>query len=248
MGIIKTFKRKIIKINNFFSKDLTISNKNIIVTGANSGIGLDLVSKLNDNKNNILAFVNKNKENIEKINSNKIRIITCDFSDVKLIKDHTKIISDFKPNIIINCAASFGPSKQNYENLDIDHYNLILNINVFSPFLIIQEALKNDNAIKQIVNITSKMGSITLNKVGDYYYYRTSKTLLNAITKNLSLDLKKRNINVLCIHPGSVKTKMNSSGDIPINIASQKIINICSENNLKYSGKFIDLNKNILKW
>ena len=248
MGIIKTFKRRIIKFNSFFSKNLTLSNKQIIVTGANSGIGFELVNKLNNNTNNILAFVNQNKDNIEKIKGDKIKIITCDFSDTNFIKNHEKTLTDFKPNIIINCAASFGPLKQNFENLDADQYHSILNINVFSPFLIIQATLKGDSDVLQIVNISSQMGSITQNNQGDYYYYRTSKTLLNAITKNLSLDLKKRNINVLCIHPGSVKTKMNPSGDISTDIASQKIINICSENNLKYSGKFIDINKNILEW
>ena len=248
MGIKKIFKRKIIKFNSFFSKVLTLSNKQIIVTGANSGIGFDLVNKLNNNTNNILAFVNQNKDNIEKIKGDKIKIIKCDFSDTKFIKNYEKTLADFKPNIIINCAASFGPLKQNFENLNVNQYHSILNINVFSPLLIIQASLKGDSDVLQIVNISSQMGSITQNIQGDHYYYRTSKTLLNAITKNLSLDLKKRNINVFCIHPGSVQTKMNPNGDISTDIASQKIINICSENNLKYSGKFIDINKNILEW
>ncbi len=57
-----------------------------------------------------------------------------------------------------------------------------------------------------------------------------------------------KNINVLCIHPGSVKTKMNPGGDISTSQSSQQIINICSENNFKYNGKFIDINKKILEW
>ena len=182
-----------------------MSNKQIIVTGANSGIGFDLVNKLNNNTNNILAFVNQNKDNIEKIKGDKIKIIKCDFSDTKFIKNYEKTLADFKPNII-NCAASFGPLKQNFENLNVNQYHSILNINVFSPLLIIQASLKGDSDVLQIVNISSQMGSITQNIQGDHYYYRTSKTLLNAITKNLSLDLKKRNINVFCIHP-SVQTK-----------------------------------------
>ena len=92
------------------------------------------------------------------------------------------------------------------------------------------------------------MGSINLNKHGGYYYYRTSKTLLNSITKNLSIDLKHKNIIAYCIHPGSVKTKLNSGGLISPEMSAQKIINLCAENNIKYSGKFIDINKNILEW
>ena len=248
MGIIKTFKRKIYKFNDYFSKNLNLSNKNIIVTGANSGIGFDLVNKLNDNTNYILAFVNQKKDNIEKIKGDKIKIINCDFEDVEQVKNQTSELAQFNPNIIINCAASFGPKKQNFEDLDVEKFHSIFNINVLSPLLIVQEILKRNNDLKQIVNITSYMGSITLNKKGDYYYYRASKALLNSITKNLSIDLNKKNINVLCIHPGSVKTKMNPGGDISTSQSSQKIINICSENNFKYNGKFIDINKNILEW
>ena len=92
------------------------------------------------------------------------------------------------------------------------------------------------------------MGSINLNKEGNYYYYRSSKTLLNSITKNLSIDLKYKKINIYCIHPGSVKTKLNRGGLISPELSSQKIINLCAENNFKFSGKFIDINKNILEW
>ena len=55
MGLIKTLQRKMISFKNLLSKDLEIKKKNIIITGANSGIGLALVKALNIN-NNILAF------------------------------------------------------------------------------------------------------------------------------------------------------------------------------------------------
>ena len=55
-------------------------------------------------------------------------------------------------------------------------------------------------------------------------------------------------INVFCIHPGNVKTKMNSAGIISPDISAQKIINIISENNSNLSGLFIGINKEIIKW
>ena len=63
MGLIKTLKRRIIPLQNLFSKNLQLNNKNIIITGANYGIALALVKNLNIH-NNILAFVNKDKSNI----------------------------------------------------------------------------------------------------------------------------------------------------------------------------------------
>tara|TARA_B100001250_G_scaffold67387_1_gene53953 strand:- start:6 stop:746 length:741 start_codon:yes stop_codon:yes gene_type:complete len=246
MGLFKTVKRRIATFQNLFSKKLQLNNKNIIITGANSGIALALAKNLNIN-NNILAFVNKDNSNIRDIEGRDIKIINWDFKNIDDHKDYINEIIKFKPNIIINSAATFGPENQKYYELDIKEFFNIFNVNVFSTLKIIESSVKAKE-VEQIVNISSEMGSITLNKEGDYYYYRTSKTLLNSITKNLSIDLKQMNINVYCIHPGNVKTKLNVGGVILPTVASQKIINICAENNLNFSGKFIDINKNILEW
>ena len=80
-----------------------------------------------------------------------------------------------------------------------------------------------------------------MNKSGGYYLYRNSKSLLNSITKNLAIDLKKKGVNVYCIHPGSVKTKMNTGGVDNPEYTAQKIINFCVINDEKYARKFIDI-------
>jgi len=245
MGLFKSIQRRIITFQNLLLKNLKIKKKNIIITGANSGLGLALVKALNID-NNILAFVNRDKSNIINIDGGEIKIINWDFRNIEPNKIITDTIVKFKPNIIFNSAASFGSEKKISE-IDIKQFNSVFNINVLSSLSIIKDSLKG-NELEQIINISSEMGSINLNKDGGYYYYRTSKTLLNSITKNLSIDLKHKDIIVYCIHPGSVKTKLNSGGLISPEVSAQKIINLCAENNFKFSGKFLDINKNVLEW
>ena len=247
MGFVKTLKRKSLKIQNFFLKELSLKNKNIIISGSNSGIGLELTKKLLT-ENNILAFVNNETNNLDNLNNfNNLDIIKNNFEKNELEETSLKKINLFKPDILINCAASFGPEKQELKDINLKKFKQILNINVFGALQLINESLKSNN-LKQIVNITSEMGSTANNKVGGYYYYRSSKSLLNSISKNLSLDLKNDNINVFCIHPGDVKTKMNSGGLIMPDISAKKIINILSENNSQFSVLLIDTNKAIIKW
>ena len=246
MGLFKTLKRKSIDISNFFSKKLNLHNKNIILTGSNTGIGLELARKLVIN-NNLLAFVNENFENLKILNEEKIKIIKSNFEENFLSSEVSKEINTFKPNILINCAGTFGFPHQDLSKIEIENFKKVLNVNVFSPLKLIQMSLKS-KSLEQIVNITSEMGSISNNISGGYYYYRGSKTLLNSISRNLSLDLQSKNINVFCIHPGNVKTKMNNSGLISPDISAQKIINIISENNPNLSGSFVGINKEIIKW
>lgn len=247
MGFIKTFKRKIFNIRNILAnKKLIIEDKNIIITGSNSGIGLSLL-KLLSSSNKILAFVNKNSVEVDKVINDKNMIIKCDFGNLENLLNYQEKIINFKTNIVFNCAATFEFEDQQIENIDLKNYYRAINVNSLSQFCIIQSCIKS-KSLEIIVNISSEMGSISSNNIGGNYFYRSTKSLTNSISKNLSIDLKEKKINVFCIHPGSVKTKLNTGGLIMPDIAAQKIINICSENQNRFSGKFINLEKKILKW
>ena len=244
MGIIKTIQKRYDNLLNLYTKNLSLENKNIIVSGANSGIGFELVKKIAI-KNNVIALANYKTNNLDNINNGKIKILKNDFKELKFSEQFINEIYKFRPQILINCAATFGPEDQELEKINFKNFNEVMKINVFVPINLINFCVKNLD-LKQIVNISSDMGSISTNKVGGYYYYRLSKCMLNALSKNLSIDLKTKRINVFCIHPGNVKTKMNTGGLISTEMAAQKIINICSDNNLNYRGKFIDTNGKIL--
>ncbi len=244
MGILKTIKRKTILLGNLFSKNFIIKGKNIIITGSNSGIGLELLNKLS-RENNIIALVNKSLENINY--KKNIKIIQNNFENLEFDETFIEELNDFKPNILINSAANFGPENQFLENINSKDFQKIININVLAPLRLIQICLGSNN-LRQIMNITSGMGSLTNGHDGGYYYYRTSKTMLNSISKNIAYDLKNKKINLFCLQPGNVKTKMNSSGIISAEFSAQKIINILGEDNSNFSGKLIDINRNILNW
>ena len=65
------------------------SKKKILITGANNGLGYDLIKELlKDNKFKLIAIINKNKPN--KILNKKIESISMDLFDKK-ISCHLKI-------------------------------------------------------------------------------------------------------------------------------------------------------------
>ena len=78
-----------------------------------------------------------------------------------------------------------------------------------------------------IVNISAIGGSIERNNSGSGYMYKTSKTALNAITKNMAVDLlKSNNIIVFALHPGGVKTKSNPGGALGADKCANLIIKL----------------------
>ena len=103
--------------------------------------------------------------------------------------------------------------------------------------------------METIVNISSSHGSIKNNLSGGAYIYRSSKALLNSLTKNISIDLKTRfNIRTFAICPGQIKTKMNPNGILSSNHCAKKILKILETQSQSINGRFIDLNENDISW
>ena len=61
--------------------------------------------------------------------------------------------------------------------------------------------------------MSSRVGSIAGNSSGGSYAYRASKAALNSVGKSMAVDLKDKGIVVVLMHPGYVKTGLDTSGE-----------------------------------
>ena len=132
--------------------------------------------------------------------------------------------------------------------IDMEHALEVLNVNSISPVLVTQKLLPNlkDNGGSTVVMVSSLMGSISDCLSGKSYAYRASKTALNSITKNMSIDLNAifKTI-VFAIDPGNVQSGMNPGGHIKSEVCANLIIDLISTNVQSLNGKFINYNIDI---
>ena len=157
--------------------------------------------------------------------------------------------------MILNCAGVFGTSsfeEQQIEKLDFKKFEEVLTVNSISILKIMQIIMNNkspQNDLEILVNISSDAGSIGLNKQGNAYMYRTSKTALNSITKNMSLDLNSRFKTIIfAIDPGNVKTGMNPGGILQSDVCAKLIIDLISSKVHLLNGKFVTLLGKEIEW
>ena len=250
------------KIKNFlytkkFSKKKYLTNinkKNILITGANSGIGLALTKRLLELDNKILAIYRENSENLTNIKDKNLSIIKYDLKKINKSENFEKKIKETSVDLILNCAGVFGPSFENQqiENLDFEKFQEVLTVNSISILKILQIILNNKSSKKNLeilVNISSDAGSINLNNEGNAYVYRTSKAALNSITKNMSIDLMvKFKTIVFAIDPGNVQSGMNPGGQLKADVCANLIIDLMSTNVHLLNGKFVNLLGEELPW
>lgn len=242
MGIKKKIKNIIYKLKflNNLSQYNEIKNKNILITGANSGIGFELVKNLVQG-NKIIATFNTSSENLFKISNQNLEIVKCDFSKNSEFEKLKSTLKKYDINLIINNACYPGKKNQYIFDLDFDDFYKAIDINVFSCLKILRilNELNKLDQLHHIINISSETGSISLNNSGGRYIYRLTKSMLNSLTKNLSVDMNKNfKTKVISVHPGSVKTKLNPEGLVSPKLSATKIIKLLKSD---YNGCFISI-------
>ena len=191
-----------------------LNNKNIIVTGASGGIGNSIIEKLTAAGANLLASGTK-IEKLEKLKSkfSKIKILKFDISQSDKIEDFIEEATSElggKLDCVINNA---GITQDNLAiRMSLDEWNKVIKVNLTSTFLLSKFAIKKmlKNKSGKIINITSVVGHT--GNLGQANY-TASKAGIIAMSKTLSLEYAKKNINVNCISPGFIKTEMTDKID-----------------------------------
>jgi NAD(P)-dependent dehydrogenase (short-subunit alcohol dehydrogenase family) len=102
---------------------------------------------------------------------------------------------------------------------------------------------------KKIVAMSSLMGSLADNTSGGSILYRSSKSALNAAMKSIAIELQVKNIAVLILHPGWVKTDMGGS-NAPMGIAQSvsQMRETIARFTLAQTGEFLRYDGKELPW
>lgn len=212
------------------SKDSKIA----LVTGANQGVGFQIAKALADN-NYIVYVGSRNLRNgevaAEKIGG-KAQAIQIDVTDQHSITSAVaKVQSEWGYlTLLVNNAGishAGNPNRTMTEVIaaqratvaSISEMRTVWNTNVFGVLAVTQAflpLLRNAPAAR-IVNVSSGLGSLTLNSDPNHPYrwgfdviYGASKTALNGITVSLAIELANSNIKVNAVTPSFTATALNN--------------------------------------
>lgn len=211
-----------------------------VITGANRGIGLAITKKLLEEGEEVLVGIRTTMPFQHK----NLKVLKLDISLPTSIEDFVKNI-DRPVDILISNAGILIEDK--FPNVTEESMIISFKVNTMGPYLLVQELFKagklRDGA--KILNISSILGSISQTGGTTSVPYSISKAALNMVTKLLAHRLK--NMRVISIHPGWVKTDMGGpNAPVLPEESAEGIIKIARS--IEESGVFLDYTGKKMEW
>jgi NAD(P)-dependent dehydrogenase (short-subunit alcohol dehydrogenase family) len=233
----------------------------IVVTGANRGIGLELVRQLRERGDEVEACA-RSPEQARELQQlagvpgvDRVRVHRLDVSDTASVRALAESLRDAAIDIVFNVAGVYGGARQSLgqmaEDLELGDVADTFRVNAIGPLRMSVALLPHvrRGKAKKLVHITSGMGSIADNTSGGYYAYRMSKVALNMMSRSLACDLSEEGISSYVINPGWVQTDMGGShAPTPVDESVRGILREIDKATLSDSGEFLNWNGKRYAW
>ena len=180
----------------------------ILITGVGRGIGKALAQRFLDNGDMVVGTSTRGR--IDWAHKN-LRVFQLDLSLAESIEACTKQLSalDWKFDVLINNSGIWSEN-ESAEPVNIQSLRRVLEVNLIGTVDFTEHVLPLIKDGGDIVNISSRAGSMEQTSHAMYPDYKISKAALNMFTRVLAMRLQ-GSIRVSSVHPGWVQTDMGGS-------------------------------------
>ncbi len=211
-----------------------LSNKNIVITGGSSGIGLAMAKKFISEGATILITGRNEKKLIAAVNQlghDKCRYIIADVCDVEHVSEFLQHAKDELGGRIDCLVSNAGVSlhENNYENVTIEGFDKQFNTKFRAGYFLGKAFLEMKTREKDVVDAQLLYIS---SETGDQVYdipYGMTNAAINSLVGAFSRRVYKRGIRVNAIAPGVTLTDMTkdyaeaSDGNMYRDCASERL-------------------------
>ena len=225
----------------------------VLITGANRGIGLEFTKQYAQEGWNVLACCRDVQhasalQALSRAHAN-IRILSLDVADFAQIDTLALQLKNEAIDVLINNAGIYPESSLG--DADTEQWLEAFKINSIAPLKMATAFAAHiaNSGLKKIATLSSKMGSMNDNTSGGSYIYRSTKTAVNMVMKNLSIDLQPADIAVVTLHPGWVLTDMGGSNAlIDTKTSVMGLREVIANLNMSNTVKFIAYDGKEIAW
>ena len=218
-----------------------------VVTGANRGIGLELVRQLAARGESVVAACRKTSSELSALVADIDIHEHLDVGDERSVAEFARRLGDEPVDMLINNAGIL--TSEELDSLEWGRIRQQFEVNSLGPLRVTSALIPLMAAGGKIGVVSSRVGSLQDNNSGGTYGYRISKAAANMVGVNLAHDLKPRGIAVFLLHPGYVRTAMTrGQGNSYPEEAARGLLERMDTLTLADTGTFWHANGESLPW
>lgn len=228
-----------------------------VISGANRGIGLELVKQLLARGDSVEAGVRDPDRATELMQLGKsprgasqLRVHPLDVAKDQSARDFAAAIGDRAVDVLINNAGILG-KMQSLEELDFEDMLHTYRVDALGALAVTRALLPamRKGSTRKLVHISTGMASISDNTSGGAYGYRMAKAALNIASKSMAVNLRGERFISVVVNPGWVQTEMGGAGaPTPVHESAAGILERIDKLTLDQSGSFLDYRGGTLAW
>lgn len=236
----------------------------VLITGANSGIGLELAEQYAAKNWTVIAVHRRDvmPESLATLSQRhpNVRVEKMDVSSKEQVFGLAKKLQGTPIDVLINNAGIFclcdwmnQDTSQRFGTLRYEDFEPIFQTNVKGLIMVSEAFVEHVKASRQkkIINISSTVGTISTPSVRSFWY-GASKAAVNKLTVNLAEVLRPENVIVIPMHPGAVRVEKQATreGDmfIDTDFAVRHMIETIGKLTMANSGQFTNYDGKELPW
>lgn len=221
-----------------------------LIIGASRGLGAGLARELAGRGWDVVATQRSpSAELAEAATAGKIAIETVDIDDHASVEALAGRLAARKFDLVFINAGVIGPPHHSAGQVSKDELAALMLTNAIAPVRTARALLPLVADGGTVAFMTSVLGSVGARNHGHYELYSASKAALNSLTRGFAhQDIGDRDIGVINVHPGWVRTAMGGDGaDIDVATSVKGIADMLAANRGK-GHKYLDYTGATIPW
>lgn len=214
--------------------------ENVLITGANRGIGLELAKQFAAAGNGVLATCrDQSKADALVAAGDNVSVYELEVSDPDSVAALQAELQGTTIDALILNAGISGRA-QSTSDMDYAGWAEAFAVNTMAPFCLFT-ALK-PNLLRaerpRVVTVSSALGALSDERVMGYAYQST-KAAVNKVMQLLAKDVECEGIIAVPVHPGWVRTDMGGpNADLSVEESASGLMTLINGLTMAQSGRF----------
>lgn len=225
-----------------------------LIVGANRGIGLGVTKEFLAHGWDVIATARQPDQAaalqaLAAAHPGRVTIPRLDVNDPVALDWFAASLGGKVLDAALINAGVAGPAHRSASAATAEEIGALMFTNAIAPIRLARSLAGHLRSGSGVLAFTSSvMGSVALNS-GGHELYRASKAALNSLTRGLWEELRGRNLTVLSLHPGWVRTEMGGeAAAVSVEDSARGIVTVIEKQSGAHRHRFLDYTGKELAW